>query len=73
MYMGLKEEVEELKKLKGKKAEKKLDEILRKYADEIFASFLEEEDELPEEKHIFSEEHERRMEEIFRSLKERDE
>ncbi len=71
--MGLKEELEVLKKLKGRKAEKKLDEILRKYADEIFASVLEEEVELPEEEHQFSEEHNRKMEEIFRKLEERDE
>ena len=70
--MGLKEELEILKKLKGRKAEKKLDEILRKYADEIFASVLEEEDEIIEE-HEFSEEHQRKMEDLFRSLEERDE
>ena len=70
--MGLKEELEIFKKLKGKKADKKLDEILSKYADEIFASVLEEEDEFVEE-HEFSEEHKRKMEEIFRSLEERDE
>lgn len=70
--MGLKEDLEIFKKLKGRKAEKKLDEILRKYADEIFASVLEEEEELVEE-HQFSEEHNRKMEEIFRSLEERDE
>lgn len=74
--MGLKEDIEILRKLKGKKVLKKLDEILDTYSDEIFASIMKEERKRLEKIMIgkvkFSEEHERKMEELFKSLEKRD-